>query len=131
MHGRKIASKPQGGAPVSNPAGNSHLLKGPGPSPALPFPEFMTTQADGVLLRIKLQPRASRNEIGEPLGSELRVKVTAPPVDSAANEALIRLIAETLDWPRSKVELVSGHASRHKTVKVYGAVPSAILTKLA
>ena len=48
------------------------------------LPAFITAQPDGVLLAIKLQPRASRNEIGEPLGNELRVKVTAPPVDSAA-----------------------------------------------
>lgn len=98
--------------------------------PALPPPAFVTTQPDGVLLAIKLQPRASKNEIGEPLGDELRIKVTAPPVDSAANEALLRLLAETLDCPRSKVELVRGQTSRHKLVKIYGLTAFDVLAKL-
>jgi uncharacterized protein (TIGR00251 family) len=76
-------------------------------------PPFLREQADGVLLSIKLQPRASRNEIGEPLGEELKIKVVAPPVDSAANEALIKLLAEKLDCPRSKVELIRGRTARH------------------
>jgi uncharacterized protein len=83
-------------------------------------PNFLRDQSDGVLLSVKLQPRASRNEIGEALGNELRIKVTAPPVDAAANEALIRLLAEQLDLPRGKIELVRGHTSRHKTIKLYG-----------
>ncbi len=80
---------------------------------------------------MKLQPRASRNEIGEALGDELRVKVTAPPVDSAANQALVELLAETLGCPRGKVELVRGQTSRHKTVKIYGAGVEEVLRKLA
>ena len=79
---------------------------------------------------MKVQPRASANEIGEPLGSELRVKVTAPPVDAAANEALVRLLAERLDWPRNKIELVRGHTSRHKVAKLYGLSPADLAAKL-
>lgn len=82
------------------------------------------------MLAIKLQPRASANAIGEQLGGELRIKVTAPPVDAAANEALIRLLAETLDCPRNRVELVRGHTSRHKTVKVHGVAPEIALARL-
>jgi hypothetical protein len=84
------------------------------------MPGFLRVQADGVLLSVKLQPRASANEIGEPLGNELRIKVTAPPVDAAANEALVKLLAQQLDCPRNRVELVRGHTSRHKIVKLYG-----------
>ena len=51
-------------------------------------PGFIQVESDGVLLSVKLQPRASRQEICGPLGDELRIKVTAPPVDSAANQAL-------------------------------------------
>jgi uncharacterized protein (TIGR00251 family) len=72
------------------------------------------------MLSIKLQPRASSNEIGKPLGDELRIKVTAPPVDSAANEALIRLLTEVMNVPRNRVELIRGNTSRHKVVKLYG-----------
>jgi uncharacterized protein (TIGR00251 family) len=93
-------------------------------------PAFLRVQSDGVLLSIKLQPRASSNEIGDPLGNELRIKVTAPPVDAAANEALVRLLAEKLDCARNHVELVRGHTSRHKTVKIYGLSGEDALAKL-
>ncbi len=92
--------------------------------------EFLREQADGVLLALKVQPRASKNEIGEPLGAELRVKVTAPPVDSAANEAVLRLLAEILGCPRNGVELVRGGTSRHKTIKVHGLGAEAVAEKL-
>jgi len=74
----------------------------------------------GVELSVKLQPRASRNEIAGALGDELKIKVTAPPVDSAANEALVELLAEKLDVPRGAVQLLRGHTSRHKTVLIAG-----------
>lgn len=95
------------------------------------LPTYLRAQADGVWLSIKLQPRASANEIGEALGNELRVKVTAPPVDSAANEALVRFLAETLDCPRNAVELVRGQTSRHKVVKVRGMTAEEVGRKLA
>ena len=94
------------------------------------FPGYLRAAADGVLLSVKLQPRASANEVGAPLGNELRVKVTAPPVDAAANEALVRLLAERLDYPRSRVELVRGQTSRHKLVKLYGISVEEVLAKL-
>ncbi len=95
------------------------------------IPGFLRLEADGVMLSVKLQPRASANEVGEALGNELRMKVTAPPVDAAANQALLRLLAETLDCPRNRIELVRGHTSRHKTVKIYGVSAEDILAKLA
>jgi uncharacterized protein (TIGR00251 family) len=98
---------------------------------AAPLPAFVTAQADGVILAIKVTPRAPRNEIGEPMGNELRVKVTAPPVDAAANEALLRLLAETLDCPRGVVQLLRGQTSRHKLVKVHGLTAQLVLEKLA
>jgi len=94
------------------------------------LPTFLRVQSDGVLLSIKLQPRASRNEIGEPLGDELRIAVTAPPVDAAANQALIELLAEVLDCPKRQVELIRGQTSRHKTVKLYGFNAAQVLEKL-
>ena len=94
------------------------------------LPAFISVQPDGVSLAIKLQPRASANEIGGPLGNELRVKVTAPPVEAAANEALIRLLAETLDCPRSRVEILRGRASRHKVIKLHGLSADAVLARL-
>ncbi len=94
------------------------------------LPNFLRAQPDGTLLSVKLQPRASASEIGEPLGDELRIKVTAPPVDAAANQALVELLADTLDCPRSRVELIRGHTSRHKTIKLHGFQPAEVLAKV-
>lgn len=94
------------------------------------LPTFLRVQSDGVLLSIKLQPRASRNQIGEPLGDELRIAVTAPPVDAAANQALIELLADVLDCPKRQVELIRGQTSRHKTVKLHGFNAAQVLEKL-
>jgi uncharacterized protein (TIGR00251 family) len=95
------------------------------------LPQFIVPQSDGVLLLVKLQPRASKNEIVGALGGELRIKVTAPPVDAAANEALLRLLAEALDCPRSKVELVRGQTSRHKTIKLHGMNAAVVTSSLS
>ena len=95
------------------------------------LPGFLTARNDGVVLSIKLQPRASANGIGEALGNELRIRVTAPPVDAAANEALVRLLAETLDCPRGHVELLRGQTSRHKTVRVHGLSAEQVLERLS
>ena len=95
------------------------------------MPAFLRVQTDGVLLSVKLQPRASANEIGEALGAELRIKVTAPPVDAAANEALMKLLAQQLHCPRNRVDIVRGHTSRHKVIKLYGIAPEVLVQKLA
>ena len=94
------------------------------------LPSYLRAQSDGVLLSIKLQPRASANEIGEALGNELRVKVTAPPVDSAANEALVRFLAERLGCARNCVELVRGQTSRHKVVRIHGMTVEEVVERL-
>ncbi|HUB87254.1 MAG TPA: DUF167 domain-containing protein [Verrucomicrobiae bacterium] len=96
----------------------------------MPLPNFLHEQTDGVLLSVKLQPRASKNEIGPSLGEELKIKVTAPPVDAAANAALIKLLAEKLDCARRQIEIVRGHKSRHKILMLRGLLAAEILQKL-
>jgi len=88
-------------------------------------------QPGGAVLAVKVQPRASSNELCPPQGDELKVKVTAPPVDSAANEALVRFLAECLGCPRNRVELLRGHTSRHKTLKLHGFSPAEAAALLA
>ena len=95
------------------------------------LPGFLTVQTDGVTLAVKVQPRASKNEICEALGHELRIKVTAPPVDAAANEAAIQLLAETFACPRSAVQILRGQTSRHKIIKLRGLSAGAVLAKLS
>jgi len=95
-----------------------------------PFPGFLRVQPGGTLLSVKLQPRASANEIGSPVGAELKIKVTAPPVDAAANEALIELLAEKLDCARNRIELIRGHKSRHKAIRLHGFTPDEVLERI-
>ena len=96
----------------------------------MPPAPFLRETAGGTLLSVKLQPRASRNEIGEPLGDELKIKVTAPPVDAAANQALVEFLADKFNCSRGKVELIRGHTSRHKTIILYGFKPEEVLKML-
>ena len=92
---------------------------------------FLRETSGGTLLLIKLQPRASKNEIGVPFGGELKIKVTAPPVDAAANQALIKLLAEKLGCARGNVELIRGQTSRHKTVLLHGFTKDEVLLKIS
>jgi len=94
------------------------------------LPGFIRIQEGAVRLAVKVQPRASKNEIGEVLGDELKIKVTAPPVDSAANEALVRFLAEKLDCPRRSVQLAHGQTSRHKVILVHGMAAEDVVVKL-
>ena len=96
----------------------------------MPPATFLRETSGGTLLSVKLQPRASKNEIGEPLGAELKIKVTAPPVDAAANQALIEFLAEKLGCSRGKVELVRGHTARHKTILLHGFKAADVLQKI-
>ncbi|HTR40156.1 MAG TPA: DUF167 domain-containing protein [Pseudomonadales bacterium] len=93
------------------------------------LPAFLHAQPDGVLLSIKIQPRAAKNHIAGAHGNELKIQVTAPPVDSAANEALVELLAVILGCGRNRIEIIRGHKSRHKTVKLHGFAPEEILQK--
>lgn len=95
-----------------------------------PLPSCLQARPEGVLLSLKVQPRASRNEIGDLAGTELRVKVTAPPVDSAANEAVLRLLAGALDCPRGAVQLARGGTSRHKVILITGLPAETIAARL-
>ena len=95
------------------------------------LPPYLRLEPDSVLLAVKVQPRAPVDAIGEPLGNELRVKVTAPPVDAAANEALLRLLAGHLGCRRAQVELVRGHTSRHKLIRLHALSAESIVARLA
>ena len=84
----------------------------------------------GVRVRLRVQPRASRTELAGIHGDALRVRLTAPPVDGAANAALVRFLAERLGVARAAVRLVSGESSRSKVVEVVGVDVSAARARL-
>lgn len=72
------------------------------------------------VIKIYLQPRASKNEVLGRYRDGIKVKVMAPPVEGKANDALIRLLAKTWNLPTSQIEIVKGHRSREKTLRITG-----------
>ena len=66
-------------------------------------------------------PRASKSVIGGMRDGRLVVRVTAPPVDGAANDAVIALLARTLSHPKGAIRIISGETSRNKTAEIDGA----------
>ena len=71
-------------------------------------------------LSVRIQPRSSKNSFTRMEDGTLKIRLTAPPVDGAANEALVKFLSETLSVSRSSVEIVTGHTSREKRVKITG-----------
>ncbi|SDG87967.1 DUF167 domain-containing protein [Roseospirillum parvum] len=89
---------------------------------------------DGVRLRVKLAPRASRNALGAIAADAdgralLKCSVTAPPADGAANAALVRLLAKSLDLPKSAITITAGQSDRLKTLHLAGA-PEELMRRL-
>jgi uncharacterized protein len=85
----------------------------------------------GLVLDIHVVPRASRAAVGPVVGDRLRVAVTAPPVDGAANAAVIDALAEAFGVRRAAVTILRGETGRRKTVRVLGATRAALERLLA
>lgn len=71
-------------------------------------------------LSVRIQPRASKNGVSVMEDGNLKIRLTAPPVDGAANEALVKFLAETFSVPKSQVEILAGHTAKNKIVKIEG-----------
>ena len=72
-------------------------------------------------------PRASKSEIVGELEGSLKLRIAAPPVDGAANQEVVRLLAKSLDVSRSSVSIVAGETSKTKRVRVVGITPERLL----
>jgi uncharacterized protein len=83
-------------------------------------------RGNSVRVSVHVQPRASRNEIVGVHGTALKVRLQAPPVDGAANDALVALFAERLGVPRRWVRVVTGATSRGKIVEIEGTTEAAV-----
>ena len=84
-------------------------------------------ERDGALVvDIQVVPRASRAAVGPAVGDRLRVAVTAPPVDGAANAAVIDALAEAFGVRRAAVTILRGLTGKRKTVRVAGATRAAL-----
>lgn len=86
--------------------------------------ELQIHQRDGAItFEVRVVPRASHNRVVGTREGALKVALTAPPVDGAANEALRRLIAKSLGVSKSSVEIIRGERARTKLVRVHGVDP--------
>ena len=91
-------------------------------------PMVKIVQTDrGVEITVRLQPRSSRDAIEGEHDGALKVRVTSPPVDGRANEALRRLLADRLKVAMSAVQIVAGEKSRTKRVSVAGVTKAQIV----
>jgi len=75
-----------------------------------------------ILLKIYLQPKSSKNEMAGPYRDGIKIKVTAPPVEGKANEALIKFLAKEFKISASSIEILKGHNSREKIIRIGGNV---------
>ena len=86
--------------------------------------------AAGLELRLHVQPRAKRCEISGVYGGALKLKVTAPPVDDAANRAILDFFSDLLGISRSCLHIVSGLKSRDKTLRIRGISMASFLQRI-
>jgi uncharacterized protein (TIGR00251 family) len=86
----------------------------------IPSAKVIHPAKDGVLLDVRVIPRAGKSGIAGTRDGALLVRLNAPPVEGAANDELIEVLAEALGVPRRAVTLVSGERARHKRVRVAG-----------
>ena len=79
------------------------------------------THPKGLVIKVFIQPRSSKNSIVGPHGDALKIKLTAPPVAGEANRMCVKFLAKNLGLPKSSLEIISGHANRTKQVLVHTA----------
>lgn len=91
---------------------------------------IVSATAAGVRFDIRVIPRAPRTEVKQVREGRLLVRVTAPPVDQAANEAVAVALSRALDVPARSVRVVLGDTARNKTIEIAGMDPLAIQTRI-
>ncbi len=80
---------------------------------------FLKAGTDGVFIKVYVQPRSGKNEIAGTHENSLKIRLAAPPVEGEANRECVRFISRLLGIPKSRVEIVQGLKSRHKTLFVH------------
>jgi uncharacterized protein (TIGR00251 family) len=78
--------------------------------------QFFQQTPQGIVIKIFVQPRSSRNRIIGLHGDSLKIAIQAPPVDEAANRMCIEFLSKCLNLPRSAIEIIGGHTSRMKRI---------------
>ena len=83
-----------------------------------------------VRIAVYIQPRAKRTEIAGRFGTDLKIRVAAPPIEQAANEELLAFVAQKLGVRQRDIRLIAGATSRHKVLEIEGIRPEQIETLL-
>jgi uncharacterized protein (TIGR00251 family) len=83
-------------------------------------PTYLTETEGGVVIKVQVQTRASRDEVVGPHGDSLKVRITAAPVAGAANKHLLKFLAKHLNIPQGQLSLKSGATSKTKAISVQG-----------
>jgi hypothetical protein len=103
----------------------------PASEPRISPASFVEQRPEGVVIRVRVKPRASRDQIEGPTPDGLlAVRLSAPPVENQANTALIELLARTLRRPKSAFTLIAGDKSRQKSILVTGLAAAEVEQKL-
>jgi uncharacterized protein (TIGR00251 family) len=84
----------------------------------------------GAILQVRVQPRASKNELVGWQAGALKIRLTAPPVEGAANAALVAFLAEVLGVRRGELRLLSGDTGRNKRLEVASLSPEELAARL-
>ena len=84
------------------------------------MPSYLKESDQGVVLKVQVQTRASRDEVVGPHGDSLKVRITAAPVAGAANKHLLKFLAKQLRVARSQISIASGATSRAKSIAIEG-----------
>jgi len=92
--------------------------------------EPIQASESGFRLRLRVLPRASKSELAGIRGDALCIRLTAPPVEGAANQALLRFLAERLGVSPAAVRIITGLTSRQKLVEVEGLAPAEAKARL-
>ena len=91
----------------------------------------LTEREGAVVFAVRVQPRASRDEVVGEMEGALKVRLQAPAIEGRANEALIEYLAALLKRPKAAVRILGGERSRTKRIAVHGATAAEILSLLA
>ena len=82
-------------------------------------------------LSVRVQPRASRNEVAGLVGETLKIRLTAPPVEGEANKACLDFLAKLLDCSPSRLAIIQGARSRSKVIRITGLTPEEVRARLS
>jgi len=92
---------------------------------------WLRETADGVVVNVRVVPRAPRSVVQGLLGDALKIRLAAPPVEGKANTELVRFLAGALDLHAGRIQLLAGATGRNKRVLIQGLSGAAVTAKLA